>query len=90
MALQPCAHCGAMTLNGYIASASKLVPCCETGTLERWMVRRFEGPFYADRVGGRLTFLDWDSWDPADQAIWQDERNRRLAKPLDASSERSG
>jgi hypothetical protein len=79
-----------MTLDGYIASASKLVPCCVAGARERVMDWRFEGPSYADRVGGKLTFRDWDSWDPADQVIWQDECNRRVARPPEASSERSG
>ena len=26
-----------------------------------------EGPVYADRVGGRLTYRDWDEWELADQ-----------------------
>jgi hypothetical protein len=29
-----------------------------------------EGPVYADRVNGRLTYLDWERWTPEDQARW--------------------
>jgi hypothetical protein len=33
----------------------------------------FEGPYYADRVNGRLTFRDWEHWQPEDQAEWRVE-----------------
>ena len=32
-----------------------------------------EGPIYADRVGGRLTFRDWDKWTKEDQDKWRDD-----------------
>lgn len=37
----------------------------------------FEGPAYADRVGGRLTFRDWEHWTPEDQAEWRSEYEAR-------------
>lgn len=35
----------------------------------------WEGPIYADRVGGKLTFRDWDSWYPEDQEFFKNDRN---------------
>jgi len=32
-----------------------------------------EGPIYADRVKGRLTFLDWDGWTEEDRREYADE-----------------
>lgn len=32
---------------------------------------KIEGPVYADRVKGKLTFRDWEHWDKADQDNWQ-------------------
>jgi hypothetical protein len=40
----------------------------------------FEGPVYADRVGGKLTFRDWDHWDKADQDKWRDDPRAPKAK----------
>jgi hypothetical protein len=42
----------------------------------------FEGPAYADRVGGRLTFRDWGHWAPADQAEWRTEYESRRPRTL--------
>lgn len=41
---------------------------------------KFEGPHYADRVGGKLTFRDWDHWDEADKAKWRDDPRAPKAK----------
>lgn len=38
-----------------------------------------EGPAYADRVGGKLTFRDWDKWTAEDQAAYRELRDERLA-----------
>lgn len=32
---------------------------------------KIEGPVYADRIKGKLTFRDWEHWDKADQDNWQ-------------------
>ena len=32
-----------------------------------------EGPVYSDRVGGRLTFRDWEHWTKEDQDKWRDD-----------------
>ena len=36
-------------------------------------MRIAEGPVYADRVGGRLTFRDWEHWTKEDQDKWRDD-----------------
>ena len=32
-----------------------------------------EGPYYADRVCGCLTFRDWEDWTKEDQDKWRDD-----------------
>lgn len=38
-----------------------------------------EGPIYADRVNGRLTFHDWEHWTEEDQFEWRDEFMKRAS-----------
>lgn len=40
----------------------------------------FEGPVYADRINGRLTFLDWDNWTEQDQDKYSGEFMKRAPK----------
>jgi hypothetical protein len=47
-----------------------------------------EGPTYADRVNGRLTFRDWKYWTPEDQAEWRAEYREHLAELLCLAGER--
>jgi hypothetical protein len=46
-----------------------------SGPLSIWGI---EGPTYADRVKGRLTFHDWNSWDEGDKVEWLPEKQRRV------------
>lgn len=39
-----------------------------------------EGPIYADRVGGLLTYLDWDKWDEADKAEYAQDYQMHLTQ----------
>lgn len=42
----------------------------------------FEGPAYADRVGGKLTFRDWTHWTAEDQDKYRDEFLKRAPKRI--------
>ncbi len=38
---------------------------------------QIEGPAYADRVRGWLTFRDWERWEPDDQVLFRIHRAQR-------------
>lgn len=40
--------------------------------------RGIEGPSYADRVGGRLTFRDWEHWTHEDRDEYREQFEMRL------------
>ncbi len=46
---------------------------------------KVEGPAYADRIGGKLTFRDWDSWSPEDQVTYAEQRAARLSDSGDCA-----
>ena len=59
----------------WIAEISRLRKALEDNisSTKGHIIWTFEGPIYADRVNGKLTFRDWDHWTKEDQDKWRDD-----------------
>lgn len=67
-------------MSGLFGVGAVMISCSHWG-LFRLDPRLFEvdGPVYADRVGGRLTFFDWKTWTADDQELYRDRYKRTIA-----------
>lgn len=65
-----------------MADVIRMISISHWGMIDVLGPLSFEGPAYADRVHGRLTFRDWAHWEPDDQLKYSGEFLKRAPKPV--------